>query len=172
MLIIQYISSQKEVVMLKNIPVFSAFAAIILLSSATGCATLNNKKSDNKPSMGPEALQENDRIRMQEQAMQQGTAMLMAMQNKDYAGFTQFFPEEVKKKFTIQAFNQFDTYIGKLEKWEYLTDLVTPVTTTYLWKTTVRRKNSQGQEITMNMLFQLALAKKEGKYIVVGSWFR
>jgi hypothetical protein len=115
---------------------------------------------------------DDDRNRMQIQAMQQGTAMLKAVQNKDYAGFTQFFPEEVKTKFTVQAFDQFDTYIGKLEKWEYLTDLVTPVTTTYLWKTTVCRKNSKGQEITMNMLFQLALAKKDGKYIVVGSWFR
>lgn len=172
MLIIQYISHQKEVMMFKNIPVFSALLAAALLAAVTGCTTLNNEKSDKKPAKGPEALQEDDRSRMQEQAMQQGTAMLLAVQNKDYAGFTQFFPEEVKKKFTIQAFNQFDTYIGKLEKWEYLTDLVTPMTTTYLWKTTVCRKNAKGKEVSMNMLFQLALAKKDGKYIVVGSWFR
>ena len=157
--------------MLKIAPIFPALFAAVLLSAATGCATVNSGKNENS-AKGPEYLQEEDRIQMQEQAMKQGTAMLIAVQNKDYAGFTQYFPEEVKKKFTVQAFEQFDTYIGKLEKWEYLTDLVTPVTTTYLWKTTVRRKNAQGKEITMNMLFQLALAKKQGKYMVVGSWFR
>lgn len=158
--------------MVKNIPVFSTLLAAALLAAVTGCTTISGEKSDKKNAKGPEELLNDDRIRMQAQAMQQGTAMLQAVQNKDYAGFTQFFPEEVRKKFTVQAFEQFDTYIGKLEKWEYLTDLVTPVTTTYLWKTTVRRKNSKGQEITMNMLFQLSLAKKDGKYIVVGSWFR
>ncbi len=137
--------------------------------SLTGCATA--AKAD-KETKGPEMLQDDDRSQMREQAMKQGTAMLTAVQNKDYAGFTQYFPEDVKKKFTVQAFEQFDTYIGKLEKWEYLTEMVTPVTTTYLWKTTVRRKAPNGQEIVMNMLFQLALAKKQGKYMVVGSWFR
>ena len=125
-----------------------------------------------KEEKSPETLQDTDRLQMREQAAKQGTAMLLAVQKKDYPGFTQFFPEEVKKKFTAEAFAQFDTYIGKLEKWEYLTELVTPKITTYLWKVTVKRKLSNGQEITMDMLFQLALAKKQGKYMVVGSWFR
>ena len=156
---------------MKKYTLFLMLPAMAAAFFMTGCTTANAAK-EQKNATAPEFLQDLDRAKMREQAMAQGAAMLTAVQNKDYAGFTQYFPEEVKKKFTVQAFNQFDTYIGKLEKWEYLTDMVTPVTTTYLWKTTVRRKDSKGKEITLNMLFQLALAKKDGQYKVVGSWFR
>lgn len=142
------------------------------LLTVTGCTTTDAGKSDKATVKSPEFLQEIDRTAMRNQAITQGTTMLQAVQNKDYNAFTQFFPAEVKQKFTPQAFAQFDTYLGKLEKWEYLTDMVTPLTTTYLWKTTIRRKDPQGKEILINMLFQLSLAKKDGKYVVVGSLFR
>lgn len=154
---------------MKNILMIPAVFAAILLT-LTGCASMGG--TEKKPDTAPEILQEQDRIKMREEAIARGMAMLQAVQNKDYAGFTQYFPEDVKKKFTPQAFSQFDTYIGKLEKWEYLTEMLNPITTTYLWKTTVRRKNAQGKEITINLLFQLAMAKKDGQYVIVGSWFR
>ena len=71
-----------------------------------------------------------------------------------------------------KAFDQFPAYIGKLEKWEFLTELTSPILTTYLWKTTIRRKDQKGAEIMLDMLFHLSVAKQNGRYVIVGSWFK
>lgn len=151
---------------------FSAAAAASLL--LTGCAATGEKTAEKpaeKPAL-PETLQNADRDQMRQTMIAKGETMLKAMQAGDYEGFTQYFPPEIKEKFPKKAFDQFPTYIGKLEKWQYLAELTSPVIHTYLWKTTIRRKDSKGAEITLDMLFHLSAAKQNGRYVIVGSWFK
>ena len=145
----------------------SSLAAAVLLA---GCASAGEKTPE--PPAAPEMLRDADRDQMRQNMIAKGETMLKSMQSGDYTGFTQYFPPEIKAKFPKSAFDQFPTYIGKLEKWEFLTELNAPVLTTYLWKTTIRRKDSKGAEITLDMLFHLSVAKQNGRYVIVGSWFK
>ena len=146
----------------------AACAAAVLLA---GCASTGEEKKNEAPA-APETLQTTDRDQMRQTMIGKGETMLKAMQSADYEGFTQYFPPEIKAKFPKKAFDQFPTYIGKLESWSYLTELTSPVITTYLWKTTIRRKDSKGAEIVLDMLFHLSVAKQNGRYVIVGSWFK
>ena len=146
----------------------AAFAATTLL---TGCASTGEEKKT-EAAAAPETLLDADRDQMRQTMIAKGETMLKAMQAADYEGFTQYFPPEVKVKFPKKAFDQFPAYIGKLEKWEFLTELNAPILSTYLWKTTIRRKDQKGEEITLDMLFHLSVAKQNGKYEIVGSWFK
>jgi len=147
----------------------TSLAAAVLLA---GCASAGEKKSEAPAASSPETLRDADRGQMRQTMIAKGETMLKAMQSGDYAGFTQYFPPEVKAKFPKSAFDQFPTYIGKLETWTYLTELNAPILTTYLWKTTIRRKDSKGEEISLDMLFHLSVAKQNGRYVIVGSWFK
>ena len=145
-------------------------AALAALTLLAGCASTGGKEADK--TAVPETLAETDRDQMRQTMIAKGETMLKAMQAADYEGFTQYFPPEVKAKFPKKAFDQFPAYIGKLEKWEFLTELTSPIFTIYLWKTTIRRKDQKGEEITLDMLFHLSVAKQNGKYEIVGSWFK
>lgn len=151
-----------------SLPFSAAFAAAVLL---TGCASTDEAKKP-ETAAAPETLRDTDRDQMRQTMIAKGETMLKAMQTADYEGFTQYFPPEIKAKFPKNAFDQFPTYIGKLEKWTYLTELTSPVITTYLWKTTIRRKDQKGAEIALDMLFHLSVAKQNGRYVIVGSWFK
>ena len=151
-----------------SLPFSAAFAAAVLL---TGCASTGEEKKP-EAAAAPETLRDTDRDQMRQTMIAKGETMLKAMQAADYEGFTQYFPPEIKAKFPKTAFDQFPTYIGKLEKWEFLTELTSPVITTYLWKTSIRRKDQKGAEITLDMLFHLSVAKQNGRYVIVGSWFK
>ena len=151
-----------------SLPFSAAFAAAVLL---TGCASTGEEKKP-EAAAAPETLRDTDRDQMRQTMIAKGETMLKAMQAADYEGFTQYFPPEIKAKFPKTAFDQFPTYIGKLEKWTYLTELTSPVITTYLWKTTIRRKDQKGAEIALDMLFHLSVAKQNGRYVIVGSWFK
>ena len=149
-----------------------AGAALTAMTLLAGCASTGGKEADKSVLSAPETLAETDRDQMRQTMIAKGETMLKAMQAADYKGFTQYFPPEVKAKFPKKAFDQFPAYIGKLEKWEFLTELANPVLTTYLWKTTILRTDAKGTEITLNMLFFLSVAKQNGKYEIVGSWFK
>ncbi len=162
--------------MRKKTQLFSG-ASLMTLLALTGCATKGAAKGPDgakadKTLMTPQVLAEQDRTQMRETARARGEIMLKAVQTKDYAGFTRYFPDKIKQQFPKKAFDQFDAYIGKLEKWEYLTELTNPVMTTYLWKVAVTRKDAKGAPIRIDMLFQLSMMKENGKYQIVGSLFR
>ena len=147
-------------------------AALTALLVLTGCASSGGKEAEKSPVPLPETLADSDRDQMRSTMIAKGETMLKAMQAGDYEGFTQYFPPEIKAKFPKNAFDQFPAFIGKLEKWEYLTELTNPVLTTYLWKTTILRQDAKGGPIMLNMLFQLNVAKQSGRYVIVGSLFK
>ncbi len=147
------------------------FTLFMLTAAAAALGGCSSPSAVREAAPAPETLQADDLPSMEKDGKTCGERMLRAVQNRDYEGFTRFFPPEVKKKFDVKAFAQFDTYIGKLEKWEYLTLLARPAVTTCVWKVTVSRPDGKGNTLRTDMLFQVSLTKENGKYKVVGSYF-
>ena len=104
-----------------------------------------------------------------------GEEILAGFQSGNYEATVRHFPEELKQRLTGKVFSETCKGLGRIVRYEFLTELQTPLINSYLWKVTVERaaqsEKHAGKVITGDLLFSLRIIKKDGRYQIAACGF-
>lgn len=142
---------------------------IIIVSTViliTGCAQLP-AETEKSPVAGNE---HNRRT-----ALQCGSCVLKAFQEKRYELLKEALAENLQKEFSSEAFTQslrqLQKTLGTIRSFEYWGELKTPVLKTPVWKVCFRRNGSDDSVIEQEVLFRALIAPVDGKNRVISFGF-
>lgn len=145
----------------------SVFIAASMLSALTACAYFGEHESTPGADAAENAKPDAER--------ETGKRLLTAFSAGDYKSFAKGLPPDVASKFNAAEFdrtrNELLTTVGKVEGFEFLTELRTPVIRTFVWKVVLERKSEKGEPIRQDLLFRVLVGKLEGKPYVISFGF-
>jgi hypothetical protein len=101
--------------------------------------------------------------------------MLKAVKEKDYNLLVSSLPEGCTVPVTEEEFNASSEMLagqfGELTDYTFLTELDTPLVCNQLWKTLFHRKNSEGEDVSQELIFRFVTAKRDGCDQIIGFGF-
>lgn len=144
---------------------FPALFAVLMLFGLAACSSFGQNEAD-------AATVENAKADAERET---GKRLLTAFSAGDYKSFAKELPPDVASKFNAAEFdrtrNELLTTVGKVEGFEFLTELRTPVIRTFVWKVVLERKSEKGEPIRQDLLFRVLVGKLEGKPYVISFGF-
>ena len=156
--------------MMKRLIAAVASSAVLVLPLA-GCKTGDDAAA--VPLPAPMTQSEQEEVR--QLGIRYGEEILAGFQSGNYEAAVRHFPEELKQRLTKKVFAETCRGLGTIVRYEFLTELRTPLINSYLWKVTVERKAQSekhaGKVIAGDLLFSLRIIKKDGRYQIAACGF-
>ncbi len=156
--------------MMKRLIAAVVSSAAMVLPLA-GCKTGGEEAAVSPPA--PMTQSEQEEVR--KLGIGYGEEILAGFQSGNYEATVRHFPEELKQRLTGKVFSETCKGLGRIVRYEFLTELQTPLINSYLWKVTVERaaqsEKHAGKVITGDLLFSLRIIKKDGRYQIAACGF-
>ncbi len=147
-----------------------AASAVVVLPLA-GCKTGGDAAAVSPPA--PMTQSEQEEVR--KLGISYGEEILAGFQSGNYEAAVRHLPAEIKQRLTKQVFADTCKGLGTIVRYEFLTELRTPLINSYLWKVSVEREAQSekhaGKVIAGDLLFSLRIIKKDGHYQIAACGF-